>query len=121
MKDDAWYSDAIVWAAKKNLAGGYGNNLFGPNDVMTREQIATFFYRYAQYERLNTRRTSELDAFADADKVSFWAVDGMEWAVGNTLFKGTVTAEGLVLDPRGETDRSQTAALLHRWCKEFAK
>ena len=121
VKDDAWYSDAIVWAAKKNLAGGYGNNLFGPNDVMTREQIATFFYRYAQYERLNTRRTSELDAFADADKVSFWAVDGMEWAVGNTLFKGTVTAEGLVLDPRGETDRSQTAALLHRWCKEFAK
>lgn len=121
VKDDAWYSDAIVWASKKGLAEGYGNNLFGPNDVMTREQIATFFYRYAQYEKLNTKRTSELDAFADADKVSFWAVDGLEWAVGSTLFRGTVTAEGLVLDPRGETDRSQTAALLHRWCEEFAK
>lgn len=119
--NDVWYSDALVWAAKKGLAEGYGNNLFGPNDVMTREQIATFFYRYAQYEKLNTKRTSELDAFADADKVSFWAVDGLEWAVGSTLFRGTVTAEGLVLDPRGETDRSQTAALLHRWCEEFAQ
>lgn len=119
--DDTWYSNAIVWVSTEGLIEDYGNNLFGPNDVMTREQIATIFYRYAQYEKMDTTISSELTSFSDADKVSAWAVEGMEWAVAATLFKGTLTTNGLELDPLGATMRAHTTVLLYRWYVDFAK
>ena len=113
-----WYTDGILWAASNKIVTGYSDKAFGPNDSLTREQLAVILYRYAQYKGYDVTGSADISGFADNAKVSDWAVAAVKWAVAQKLITGT--ASGLVL-PAGEAQRAQTAAILHRFVENIAK
>ena len=92
-----WYTDAIAWTAENGIFLGYGNNKVGPNDSITREQLAAIFFRYADYKGCDMTAKGELDKFRDAGKVSDYARAAMQWAVGSGLIQGKPDG---VLDPQ---------------------
>ena len=110
-----WYADAITWTAENGIFAGYGKDKFGPDDPITREQLAAIFYRYADYKGYKLTVTGNLDKFEDADKITDYAKTVMQWAVGNGLIKGK--AENL-LDPQGTATRAEIAAMLHRFVEK---
>ena len=113
-----WYSDAVAWASANGIVDGYGNGSFGPEDIITREQAAAILYRYAGYKAYDVTATGELNGFADADEISGWAEDAMSWAVGAGLLNGK---NGGLLDPTGTATRAEAAAILARFCQNFAE
>ena len=112
-----WYSDAIGWGAANDIVNGYGDGRFGPNDQITREQMAAIFYRYAQYKGYDVTARADLSGYADADQISEYAVEAMQWAVGVKLVNG-LTADTLV--PKGQATRAQVATMLMRFDQEIA-
>ena len=109
-----WYTGAVAWAAEKEIVKGYGNGKFGPNDPVTREQLAAILYRYTQYKGWSTTTASgNLDGFKDAASVSSYAVDAMNWAVDEGLLKGANNK----LSPKSNATRAQVAAIIHRYLK----
>lgn len=114
VENGKWYTEAITWAHENGITVGYGDNLFGTNDPVTREQLAAFFYRYAEYKGYDTTITDSLDRFIDKDDVSDWAKDAMAWAIGYGLIEGR---ENNVLDPKDNATRAEFAAMLHRFCE----
>ena len=109
--DGQWYTDAVVWAAETGITVGTSENTFNPNDNVTREQMATFLYRFAEYESLDPIEvTGDLSAFPDADEVSEFATEAMTWAVGQKIIAGV---DGN-LAPDGTATRAQVATVLMR-------
>ena len=115
--DGAWYTDAVLWAAEQGIVSGYGNDKFGPEDAITREQMAAILYRYAQYKGYDITGRADLSKFADADVISSWAQDAMSWASAAKLIQG----DGTKLSPAGNAERCQVAAILQRFIENFAK
>jgi hypothetical protein len=113
-----WYSTAIGWAEDNNIVTGYGDGTFGPNNPITREQMAAILFRYAQYKKYDVSATSTLSSFTDTDQISAYAVDAMRWANGAGLITG-VTETTIV--PKGMATRAQVAAILMRFCENIAK
>ena len=111
-----WYADAITWAAENGIFAGYGKDKFGPNDPITREQLAAIFYRYAGYKGYDLTVKGNLDKFKDADKITDYAKTAMQWAVGSGLVKGK---SGNLLDPQGTATRAEIAAMLHRFIEKY--
>ena len=112
-----YYSSAVAWAAINDIVNGYEDGRFGPNDNVTREQIATILYRYATYKGYDTENTGSIANFSDAAKVSSWANTAISWAVGEELMNGDNGA----LRPQGNATRAEIAALLMRFCENIAK
>ena len=110
-----WYADAITWTAENGIFAGYGKDKFGPDDPITREQLAAIFYRYADYKGYDLTVKGNLDKFKDADKITDYAKTAMQWAVGSGLVKGK---SGNLLDPQGTATRAEIAAMLHRFIEE---
>ncbi len=110
---DTWYSDAVYWARLNGIVDGVENNHFNPTGSLTREQMATILYRYAQYKGADVSASGDLSGFVDSANVSDWAVDAVKWAVGTGLVNGV---EGNALAPQGTSTRAQTAAILARFC-----
>lgn len=110
-----WYSDAIAWATEKGIFEGYGNGTFGPNDPITREQLAAIFYRYASHKGYDMSAVGSLEQFSDKDKASSWALDALKWAIGSGLMNG----KGNTLDPTGTATRAEIAAMLHRLVDKY--
>ena len=106
----AWYYDAVTWAQQSGVMSGYGNNLFGPNDPVTRQQLAATFCNYANYKGYDLSAAGDLSGFTDAGEISPWAQDAMKWAVGIGLMNGK---GGGILDPQGTATRAEVAAMLH--------
>ena len=102
-----WYSDAIAWAAQNGVVNGIGNNKFDPDGYVTREQIATILFRYMKSEPV---AEDKLGAFPDADKVSSYAVEALNWAVAEGLINGS---DGKLL-PNDTATRAQVAVILMR-------
>lgn len=113
VKSGQYYTSAVAWASKNNIVTGYGNGKFGPNDAITREQMAAILYRYAQYKKDKTKETADLSSYSDSSKVSTYAVDAMKWAVGKGLISGTGDNK---LSPTGSATRAQVAMILARFC-----
>ena len=111
-----WYADAITWTAENGIFAGYGKDKFGPDDPITREQLAAIFYRYADYKGYDLTVKGNLDKFKDADKITDYAKTAMQWAVGNGLVKGK---SGNLLDPQGTATRAEIAAMLHRFIEKY--
>lgn len=113
--DEQFYTDAVMWASSEgvNVISGYADGNFGPNDNITREQMAVMLYRYAQYKKYNTAVTDDLRGFEDSAKVSPFAKDGVKWAVGTGLLKGE--GESKTLNPQGDTSRAVCAAIMQRF------
>ena len=107
-----WFARAVAWAAANGIVNGYGSGLFGPNDPVTREQLAAILYRYTAYCKASTTANGDnLAGFADLSTVSGYALASMNWAVSEKLLKG---ANGK-LDPKADATRAQVAAIIHRY------
>ena len=113
---EKWYADAITWTAENGIFAGYGKDKFGPDDPITREQLAAIFYRYADYKGYDLTVKGNLDKFKDADKITDYAKTAMQWAVGSGLMKGK---SGNLLDPQGTATRAEIAAMLHRFIEKY--
>lgn len=111
-----YYADAIAWANANGIVTGYGNGLFGPNDAITREQMAAILYRYAQYKEYDVSASAELTAFSDAANVSRYAVDAMKWANAAGLINGVTSSK---LAPGNSAARAQVASILMRFCENI--
>jgi len=114
---DAWYYDAVRWAANKGLIKGYDAETFGPTDPITREQMVTILHRYAVMKRFNVYTlNSRLQlANADASAVSGYAVTPMQWAVGNKMLE---TKSGLI-DPTTVATRAEVAQTLKNFLEFY--
>lgn len=110
----SWYSTAVAWAEENQIVMGYNGETFGPNDKITREQMAAMFYRYAGFVSADTTATAELTKFTDAADTSTWAQTAMKWAVAVGLIRGVAADK---LSPRGNATRAQVAAILMRFSK----
>lgn len=114
----AWFYDAVTWAQKNGIMGGYGNSSFAPNDPITREQLAAIFYRYAQYKGYDTTQGGmAIREFDDYESISDYAMGAMAWAVNTGLVKG----DSNLLYPKGTATRAELAALFHRFAENGMK
>ena len=115
--EDTWYADAVAWAAETKLVNGTDKG-FEPNADITREQIATILYRYAQSLGMDTKARGIVSRFGDSAEISGWAADAMAWAVEVGLFRGD---ENENLNPQGNATRAEVATLLERLVKLIVK
>ena len=112
----AWYYDAVNWAATEDIVSGYDTSSFGPDDAVTREQLATILYRYAQYKGYAVDTLAELEEFNDSSNISSYALSAMQWANGQSLISGTDNSRLL---PKGEATRAQAATILLRFVENI--
>lgn len=113
---NAWYADAIAWAARNNIVNGTSAATFDPNAPVTREQFATMLYRYARYRGFNTSLTANILSYYDVNQVSEYAFEALQWACAEGIVNGTSTG---YLTPQGNATRAQLAAMLMRFCTEY--
>lgn len=113
-----WYTDAVNWAAANDLVNGYGNSTFGPEDDITREQMAAILYRYAQFKGYDHTVQGDLSRFADGGQTSDWAREAVVWAVDNGLLTGK---GGGLLDPKGTATRAEMATILMRFVENISQ
>ena len=111
----AYYEDAVNWAAAEGIVNGYSDSAFGPNDAITREQMAAILMNYAQYKGQDVSARADLSAYSDAESVSAWAEEAMSWANAEGLINGMSDTE---LAPKGHATRAQVAAILQRFLAE---
>lgn len=114
----AYYGTAVYWARLNGIAGGYDDATFGPNDPITREQMAAILYRYAQYKGYDVSAKADLNKFTDADEISNYALEALQWANAEGLINGK--GDG-VLDPKGQATRAEAAAILMRFNEVVAE
>lgn len=116
---DSWYGEAVRWAASQGIVTGYGNGQFGPDDPITREQMATMLHRYAQYRKydVSVGENTNILSYTDFDQLGEWAVPAMQWACGAGIINGT--GDGSTLSPQGQATRAQAAVMLMRFCDEY--
>ena len=114
--DSAWYADAVTWAASQGIVGGYGGGLFGPEDNITREQLASILYRYAQAKGYDTSvgENTNILSYTDALEISEYAIPAMQWACGSGLVEGSNGS----LSPRAKATRAEVATMLMRWMEQ---
>jgi|GEM_PF-4016594 len=121
-----WYTPAITWAAAYDIVLGYGDGSFGPNDFVTREQLAAIFCRYAAYKGYDVSKATEpgdgterdIAFYRDADAITAYAVPAMKWAVGEGLVQGVLES---LLSPAAGATRAQTAMILMRFCERYGR
>ena len=118
VKPDQWYADSVGWAANAGIVTGYANKTFDPDQLVTREQMASFLYRYAKWAGYDVKVASVagINGFSDSGKVSPWAKDALIWAVDRGLMSGIT---GAVLDPQGKATRAQVAVISQRFCDKI--
>lgn len=113
----SWFAPAVGWAAETGMADGYPDGRFGPNDPITREQMAALLYRYVASKQVIGDYADSLSQFSDNGQVSPWATDAMRWAVGAELIAGKENGR---LDPQGPATRAEVAAILMRYLRVFS-
>ena len=116
VRSGSYCEDAVIWATETKIVSGYGNGLFGPNDAITREQLAVFLYRYAAYKGYDVSARASLDGFADRTQISGYAYDAMSWAYAEGLITGKSVS---TLAPKGEATRAEVATILMRYCGKY--
>lgn len=112
----AYYANAVAWANANGIVSGYGSGKFGPNDQVTREQLAAILYRYAQYKKydVSVGEDTNILSYDDAQSISSYAIPAIQWACG----AGVVTGKsGSKLDSKGNATRAEVAAMLMRFCE----
>lgn len=118
VKSGSYYEKAIAWAAENGIVNGYSAESFGPDDTITREQMAAILYRYAAYKGCDMSAAADLSAYTDAGKISQYAVEAMSWANAEGLINGK---SATILDPAGNALRCEVATILMRLCKSLAE
>ncbi len=111
----AWFHDAVTWAWENDITGGVSSTHFGAGNAVTREQLATFLYRYAQDQGYDTSARADLSGYSDAGLVSSYATQALSWANATGLITGTTAT---TLSPQGSATRAQVATILSRFCQD---
>ena len=112
VKETDWFAAPVIWAYQNGVVTGYDNGNFGPNDKVTREQMAVVLKAFTEkIVKADTSATADLSSFADAAKAT-WSKPYMEWAVAEGLLSGKASGEKLYLDPQGKASRAEVAAIL---------
>lgn len=111
-----WYGSAVRWAAANNIVNGYGDGTFGPDNTITREQMAAILYRYAQYRGYSVGSTGSLGGFTDANRISDYATAACYWSCGRGIMEGITDT---TLGPKEYSTRAQVATILMRFCNEY--
>ena len=114
----AWYEREAAWAAQAGIVHGYGDGRFGPEDAITREQLAVMLFRYAQLLNMNTAGRDSLTGFSDSAAVSPWARGAVAWAVDSGIISGLPNG---TLSPSGTATRAEAAAMLQRFIRALLK
>ena len=117
VESGTWYTDAVLWAAQNGIVNGLGENTFAPMNTLTREQLVTMLYRYAEAEGYDVSAAADLSGYPDAGKVQPYAQEAMSWAVAEGIVEGM---DGN-LNPAGNATRAQIATILMRFCEGVAK
>lgn len=117
VESGTWYTDAVLWAAQNGIVNGLGENTFAPMNTLTREQLVTMLYRYAEAEGYDVSAAADLSGYPDAGKVQPYAQEAMSWAVAEGIVEGM---DGN-LNPAGSATRAQIATILMRFCEGVAK
>ncbi|MBR5533976.1 MAG: S-layer homology domain-containing protein, partial [Ruminiclostridium sp.] len=117
VKGDTWYTDAVIWASQNGIVNGVGKDRFAPNQDITREQMATMLLRYSDYKDYDTTQRNDLTGYTDADSISDWALEALQWANGEGLITGR---KADLLAPKGDTTRGETATILMRYLETIA-
>ena len=112
VKEGMWYTDAVAWANESAIVKGYGNGIFAPDDMITREQIAVMLHRYAQGKGLIANESTYRLNFSDTSHISDFAFEAMTWAVENGLIQGNTST---TVNPLGKATRAEVAAILMRY------
>ncbi len=115
---DAWYANAVYWAQSKGIISGYGDGAFGPNDPVTREQLAAILSSYSKFKGMDVASKGSLSAFPDSASASSWAVQSLTWAVEKGLLSGM--GDG-TLNPTGTASRGQVAQIMMTYLEKVAK
>ena len=114
--DGQWYTDAVLWAAENGITEGTSETTFSPNSALSREDMATLLYRFADFETEEPIEvTGDLSGYTDADLVADYAVDAMTWAVGEGVISGIGNN---TLAPDNTASRAQMATVLTRYTAE---
>jgi hypothetical protein len=111
VESGSWYYDAVTWAAGKGIVIGYGNDMFGPNDPITRQQLAVMLWRYVGSPSV----TEQALDFTDADQVYSWAEEALKWAVQNGIIQGEGNG---ILNPKGQAKRSHVAQMFTNYIEQ---
>lgn len=112
---EKWFSKAVIWAYNNEIVAGYSNGSFGPNDYITREQVAAMLYRYSDYKGNDVSIRSNLSRFPDNGQVSRWARPQVEWAVARQVISGKTVNGSLNLVPKGLATRAECAAMISQY------
>ena len=115
---DSWYYDYIAQAVNMGTFTGYSNHCMGPEDNITREQLASILYRYAQSKGYDTSvgENTNILSYTDALEISEYAIPAMQWACGAGIMEGNAG----YLTPQGDATRAQVATMLMRFCENYA-
>ena len=116
---DQYYANAVAWASANGIVSGYSNGNFGPNDPITREQMAAILYKYAIYKDrdVSAGEDTNILSYDDALEISEYAVPAIQWAVADGLMSGTSAS---TLSPTGSATRAQVATILMQFCSKSA-
>ena len=112
--EGTWYSFAVAWAGGTGLVNGVGENIFAPDNAVTREQIAVMTVNFANLCGQTLPETTESSQFADEESISYWAVDAVHAAQRAGIINGR---DGNVFDPQATATRAEVAAILHRFAE----
>ena len=118
VSENAYYAEAVRWAASNGIVKGYSDTEFAPDKLISREEIAAIMQRYATFKGIDTTEKVDLSKFTDHAAVSEWAKANVEWAVGYGLISGK---DGNILEPQGNTTRAEAAAILQRFLEKTMK
>lgn len=112
VSDSSYYAEAVAWAKTSGIVSGVSETEFAPSRNITREQLASILYRYAEYKKKNTSAQGDLSRYKDNNRVSGYAGTAMAWAVGAGIISGT---DSSTLNPRGNATRAQSAVMLYEF------
>lgn len=112
-----YYYDAVRWAAKDKIVSGYNSGKFGPNDNITREQLATILCNYAKYKNQNVNLSTDTSKYKDWYKITGYARPAMDWAVATGVITGKYN--GTKVDPQGTATRAEAACMIYNYCTKI--
>ena len=116
VNEEAWYAEAVRWAAGEGIVNGYSSGIFAPDDTLTREQMAEMLYRFAGYMGYDISGAADLSGYSDTEEISGYAARALSWAGAEGLINGM---SDTVLAPKGSATRAQMAAILMRFCERY--
>ena len=112
-----WYTNAVGWAAQNGIVNGVGDDTFAPGNDLTREQLVTILYRYAESKGYDVSASADLADYPDGEEIQAYAREAMAWAVAENIIRGM---EDDTLKPAGNASRAQIATILMRFCEGVA-